>query len=168
MRSKICSFIFLHVRNHGVEAPENFLELTVKVNNAWNLGDLNNVLYPCYVHHQCKGWACNINFNLIYFLEELEARTPEILSENFDSHVHYCFFNRKDYESRMVETGCKKFILFIFFDSYNTHLVDNDARALIFTFFGDKLLKKVGNSVHEFIISLLSRFISEECCYLLT
>ena len=55
MRSKICAFIFLHVRNHGVETPENFLDLTVRINNAWNSGNLNDPHYPSYVHHLCKG-----------------------------------------------------------------------------------------------------------------
>ena len=55
MRSKICSFIFLHVRNHGVELPEDFLDLTVKIFNAWNNGDLTNLAYPRYVHFECKG-----------------------------------------------------------------------------------------------------------------
>ena len=55
MRSRICGFIYTHVRNHGVQSPENYLDLTVRIYNAWESGDLTNLSYPSYIHHQCKG-----------------------------------------------------------------------------------------------------------------
>ena len=55
IRSHICAFIFLHIRNHGVELAEDFLDLTVRVHNAWNNGELTSTYYPSYLHHQCKG-----------------------------------------------------------------------------------------------------------------
>ena len=63
MRSQICSFIFLHIRNHGVETPENFLDLTVRIHNAWNNGNLNDPLYPSYKHQQIKG-KLNLSFQI--------------------------------------------------------------------------------------------------------
>ena len=53
VRTRICGFIFCHVRGHGVNLEENFLDRILRVSNSWNGGDVSKDFYPLYLHRVC-------------------------------------------------------------------------------------------------------------------
>ena len=53
VRTRICGFIFCHIRGHGVELEENYLDRIMRVSNAWNAGDIEKDFYPLYLHRVC-------------------------------------------------------------------------------------------------------------------
>ena len=108
IRTRICSYIFCHVRGHGLIMDENFLDRMILVSNAWNLGDIKKDLYPLYLHKKCED---GINqplkiLKLSPFLEE-KADLIELQDENYAETTHFCFYSRRDFEDRLVSEGCK-------------------------------------------------------------